>query len=203
MRIGTNRQLNLLERLKQYVRPSVCLTILENARWPMGLMCIRCGSGAVSRFSALGRGGKVRNLYECAACHAQFSAGTGTVLHNSHLSLLGWFIAIHFLREARGNVSAKELQRYLGVSYKTAWYLRKRLTEVMQDASGYLAGLPVYQDDSTRLAGTTPRPDGQPVRESSDTVMIDSIGLGFSKYLGDLIRAGKISRKSITPPVKA
>ena len=133
-----------------------CWSYLESARWPEGVRCPKCGSrrilGFVSgeatraRFSKR-RGKRVevrvpaRRLYQCnaAGCRYQFSAITGTALAGSHLPLRTWFLAIAIMASSKTGVSAKELERELGVSYRTAWYLTHRLREAFA-SSGSSAG---------------------------------------------------------------
>jgi hypothetical protein len=67
-----------------------------------------------------------------------FSATTGTLFHDSHLPLQKWFMAITLMVEAKKGLSAKQMQRHLGVSYKTAWYLCHRIRQAMQEDPGQM-----------------------------------------------------------------
>jgi transposase-like protein len=135
-----------------------CWTYLEAARWPEGVRCLRCGSVKVSKFVS---GSPARRLYQCNApkCRYQFSAITGTAFAGSHLPLRTWFRAIAMVAEATGEVSAAAMQRDLGVSYRTAWYLKHRLREAMHEAKG--------RPDSARSGSSAGRGDDTPFRESS------------------------------------
>ena len=114
---------------------------LERARWPDGLICIRdgCGSRRIMTFDAKGRTGKTRHLYECIDCRYQYSVTAGTIFHNSHLPLSKWFLAIGIICSSEKRVSAKELERRLGVNYRTACYVAHRI------------GLAMQQDDELRV----------------------------------------------------
>lgn len=59
----------------------------------------------------------------------------GTLFHDSHLPLWKWFLAIYIICESKKGVSSKQLQRMLGVSYKTAWYLSHRIRDAMGTTS--------------------------------------------------------------------
>jgi transposase-like zinc ribbon protein len=123
-----------------------CWTYLESARWPEGVRCPKCGGAKVSRFVSgdakrerfSKKQGKLvevrvpaRRLYQCntAGCLYQFSAITATALAGSHLPIRTWFLAIGIMASSKMQVSAKQLERELSVSYRTAWYLTHRLRE--------------------------------------------------------------------------
>ena len=65
----------------------------------------------------------VGGIFQCASCCYQFSVTAGTIMHDSHLPLRKWFLAVYLMCESRKGMSANQLHRTLGVSYKTAWYL--------------------------------------------------------------------------------
>lgn len=82
-------------------------------RWPEGAECPRCQSKQLSRVQARGQ-------VDCDSCRYQFSAMAGTVFHDSHLPLRKWFIATYLMTESKKGISANQLKRMLGVSYKTS-----------------------------------------------------------------------------------
>ena len=98
--------------------------LLEDLRWPDGVACIRCGGTRVSEIPKRGQ-------YDCLGCEYQFSVTAGTIMHDSHLPLRKWLIAIYLMSESKKGISALQLKRTLGVAYKTAWYLRHRIREAM------------------------------------------------------------------------
>lgn len=101
-----------------------CRTVLQELRWPEGPKCPRCGSDKLSRIYERGQ-------FDCDSCRYQFSVTVGTVLHDTHLPLRKWFIATFLMCESKKGMSALQLQRTLGVSYKTAWYLQHRIRAAM------------------------------------------------------------------------
>jgi transposase-like protein len=103
-----------------------CRQVLEQLRWPNGPICPRCQSKATPIAN--------RFQYDCDKCHYQFSVTAGTIFHDSHLSLWKWFLATLLLCEAKKGMSACQIQRTLGVSYKTAWYLCHRIRAAMTEA---------------------------------------------------------------------
>lgn len=104
-----------------------CRTFLERLRWPDGVRCPRCeASKGISRIES-------RCQFECGACGYQFSVRVGTIFHASHLPLWKWFLAAYVIGESRDGISANQLKRLLGISYKTAWYLTHRIRAAMKD----------------------------------------------------------------------
>jgi transposase-like protein len=104
-----------------------CRMFLEQLRWPDGVRCPRCdASKGISRIESRGQ-------FECGACGYQFSVRVGTIFHASHLPLWKWFLAVYIIGGSRDGVSANQLARMLGISYKTAWYLTHRIRAAMKD----------------------------------------------------------------------
>jgi transposase-like protein len=79
-----------------------------------------------------------RHLYQCLDCKRQFTATTGTVFHGSHLALHKWFQAAALLADDGRGIPATELQRRLGIAYKSAWHLRRRIREATQEEDALL-----------------------------------------------------------------
>lgn len=107
-----------------------CRTYLEELRWPERPTCPRYSGRVVSRI-------KARGQFDCDACRYQFSVTAGTIFHDSHLPLPKWFAAVYLLSESKKGMSANQLKRILGVSYKTAWYLCHRIRAAVKDASPF------------------------------------------------------------------
>jgi transposase-like protein len=125
-------QPSIFEIMQKFGTEERCIKHLQNIRWKDGLRCIRCDSDRVMNFEGTGKTGKARNLYECVDCRYQYSVTTGTVFHDTHLPLTKWFLAIYLICSAKKGISAKELQRQLATSYKTAWYMAHRIRLAMQ-----------------------------------------------------------------------
>jgi transposase-like protein len=104
-----------------------CRSYLEQLRWPDGVRCPRCdASKGISRIHSRGQ-------FDCDSCGYQFSVRAGTVLHDSHLPLWKWFLAVYVMGESEQGVPANQLREMLGVSYKTAWYLSHRIRAALKD----------------------------------------------------------------------
>jgi transposase-like protein len=103
-----------------------CRTILEELRWPEGVVCPHCKSSKVSRIVK-------RNQYDCDSCRYQFSVTSGTAFHDSHLPLPKWFAAVYMMCESKKGISALQLKRTLHTGYQTAWYLCHRIRKAMAE----------------------------------------------------------------------
>ena len=104
---------------------ATCLEYLAASRWPDGFRCPACGG---ERAWVLER----RHLWECAACHRQASVTAGTVMHGTRTPLRLWFWAAYLVATHSPGISAKQLQRQLGLSrYETAWLMLQKLRRAM------------------------------------------------------------------------
>ena len=132
----------LLEMLHKYGTDEKCREILTKLRWPEGVRCLRCGDD--QRICYL----ESRKQFECGSCSYQFSVTTGTVFNDTHLPLEKWFAATYLLCEAKKGMSACQIQRTLGISYKTAWYLCHRIRHAMMQADRPMLSGKVEMDET-------------------------------------------------------
>ena len=116
--------LTLCDVIDRYSSDAKCRQALETIRWPDGVSCPRCGDAEVSPMPSY-------DLWLCKPCSYQFSVTAGTIMHDSHLPLRKWFLAIYLMCESKKGISALQIQRTLGVAYRTAWYLCHRIREAM------------------------------------------------------------------------
>ena len=117
----------MAEFMDRYGSDDKCEAALIESRWPSGFACPACGCGQSSSFRREGR-----LYFQCTACRYQCSVISGTIFESTKLPLTRWFLAMHLLTQSKNNVSALELKRHLGVSYKTAWLIKHKLMEVMR-----------------------------------------------------------------------
>lgn len=102
---------------------------LEQLRWPEGPVCPHCNAPKVYRLKVASA---KRKVLKCAACRKQFSVMVGTIFEDSHLPLSKWLAAIHLMCASKKGISAHQLHRMLGVTYKTAWFMAHRIRHAMQ-----------------------------------------------------------------------
>jgi transposase-like protein len=158
---------NLCTLIETFGTEDKCRAYLEALRWAGEVECPRCGSSKISRIIK-------RNQFDCDACRYQFSVTAGTVFNDSHLDLWKWFLATYLLCESKKGMSANQIKRTLGVSYKTAWYLCHRIRAAMKDVCPQpLTG--VVEMDETWVGGKERNYRGAgrvPYAESNKTPVI-------------------------------
>lgn len=111
---------------------------LEALRWPAGAICPHCG--VVGGHYALQGKATRPGVYKCAACSDQFTVTVGTVFERSKVGLHLWLQAVYLMSTSKKGISAKQLERMLGVTYKTAWFMCHRIREAMKSEGGLLGG---------------------------------------------------------------
>jgi len=113
---------------------------LEALRWPHGPVCPHCGViGHAYKFE-----GEAHRpgVYKCGSCREQFTVTVNTVFHRSKIALNVWLQAVHLMCASKKGISAKQLERMLGVTYKTAWFMSHRIREAMKAEGSSLLGGP-------------------------------------------------------------
>jgi hypothetical protein len=171
--VGKNHRIgkSLIEIQQSFGTEEKCQAYLEAARWPEGVRCLKCDGNKVSKFvtnetsrERVNRKGQTvtvrvpaRTLYQClnAECAYQFSATTGTLFNDSHLPLSKWFQGIALMCNAKKGLSAKQMERDLGVNYRTAWYLNHRIRKAMDEGMSLFTG--VVEVDETYIGGAYDR----------------------------------------------
>lgn len=126
--------MNLIDVNKEFPNEGACLVYLEKLRWPMGIECVNCGEKKISKITRKKETKNKRStVYQCLVCKKQFTSTSGTIFHDSHLPLSKWFIAIALIVNAKKGMSAKQMQKHLGVQYRTAWHLCHRIRKAMEE----------------------------------------------------------------------
>lgn len=110
---------------------------LEKIRWPDGAECPHCGLINATKLE----GKKHRKgVYQCNNCREQFTVTVGTVFERSKVGLHKWLLATHLMCASKKGISAHQLHRMLGVTYKTAWFMAHRIREAMKEDCGPMGG---------------------------------------------------------------
>lgn len=105
---------------------------IEETRWGGEPICPHCGSVSVHRMKGKTQAG----MFLCNDCRDKFTVRTGTVMERSHVPLNKWLLATHIIAASKKGMSAAQMGRMIGVSYKTAWFLCHRIREAMDGANG-------------------------------------------------------------------
>jgi transposase-like protein len=113
---------------------------LESLRWPNGPVCPHCGESEREPYRLKST---TRKLWKCAACRKQYTVTVGTIFEGSHIPLNKWLLAFYLLCSSKKGMSAHQLHRMLGVTYKSAWFMAHRIRYAMEQ--------PAFQD---KLKGT-------------------------------------------------
>lgn len=139
-----DRKINLLDVVRRFGSEDTCRDYLIRLRWPHGVTCPLCESKSVSKITT-------RVQLDCNVCRYRFSVTNGTLFDNTKLPLWKWFAAIYLMIESKKSMSANQLSRTLGTTYKTAWYLCHRIREAMEttDTGPTLFG--IIEVDETML----------------------------------------------------
>src|ERR1051326_6070114 len=141
-------------------------TNVERVLWPDGPVCPKCGLINDAHKIAANLKKKVRyGLYRCnaKACRAQFTVTVGTVFESSHIPVHKWLQAAFLLCSSKKGISAKQIERTLEITYKSAWFMMHRLREAMAPVKpGPLGGEgKVIEADETYMGKRKGRPSGK------------------------------------------
>jgi transposase-like protein len=129
-------ELTLVTLAREYSNPSKARALLESMIWPKGPVCPHCKNHTEKPIYKLQPSNASlsparQGVYKCGACRKQFTVTVGTIFEGSHIPISTWLLAIFILCASKKSVSSKQLERMLGVTYKTAWFLSHRLRHAM------------------------------------------------------------------------
>jgi transposase-like protein len=156
---------------KQFPDDATCLEWLRNRLYPDGIYCIKCE--ATTKHHRV----KSRPSYSCDHCGHHVHPTAGTIFHKSPTPLTTWFYAIYLMASTRCGISAKQIERETGVTYKTAWRMFKQIRSMLDDS-----------ETAPKLGGS-----GKPVE-------VDETYFG-GRQRGHQGRASSLDKKAKTPIV--
>lgn len=107
--------------------------LLESVRWNGNTVCPHCQSTEAYKLTPKGNTKtKVRKgVYKCKACRKQFTVTVGTIFEGSRIKIADWLMAIYLMCSSKKGISAHQLHRTIGVTYKTAWFMAHRIRHAM------------------------------------------------------------------------
>ena len=138
---------------QDFPNDDACLEYLKATRWPEGITCATC-ERVTKHFRVTGR-----KCYACEFCGSHVFPTAGTIFHKSATPLTSWFHAIFLMSSTRTGISAKQLERELGVTYKTAWRIFKQVRSLMSQGDITLWG--EVEVDETYIGGRRPGKRGR------------------------------------------
>jgi transposase-like protein len=183
---------------------------LETLYWPTGPVCRHCGNADTKRITKLAGKSTRPGVHWCNECNKPFSVTVRTVMEDSKIPLNKWVLAFHLMSSTKKGMSAHQLHRMLGVSYKTAWFLCHRIREAMDDAEPNKNGGPlggegkIVEADETIVGGRSKnRAYRDPAPKKAVFTLVERDGRARSfhvanvtaKTLGPIVRKNA-SRKS-------
>jgi len=122
---------------------------LESLRWAKGRVCPHCGE--IGKSSPVKSENHKDGFYYCLSCEKTFTVTVGTLFERSHIPLNKWVCAFHLMAASKKGMSAHQLHRMLGITYKSAWFMAHRIREAMKPNGGGLlgsGGKPVEVDET-------------------------------------------------------
>src|SRR5579863_8014597 len=118
--VTVNETSGLLEAIRYFSDPMICLEAVAKAKWPKGPECPACQSKRLSFLTT-------RRMWTCLECRKQFSVKVGTIFEDSAIGLDKWLVAMWLLANCKNGVSSYEIGRALKVTQKTAWFMLHRI----------------------------------------------------------------------------
>lgn len=155
---------------REFPDDAACLEWLKNRLYPEGIFCVPCGETTkhhrvVSRPS-----------YSCQFCGHHVHPTAGTIFHKSSTSLRTWFYAVYLMSSTRCGISAKQIERETGVTYKTAWRMFKQIRSMLADGTP-LGGLGAKVEmDECEIGAYSKRKDKLPKPRASVFGMVERGG---------------------------
>jgi transposase-like protein len=132
----------------QLQNEEAAFAFVETKLWPAGPVCHHCGVvGRAGRLAPQRTKPSKRNpegkltvgVWKCYACRKQFTVRMGSIFESSHVPLHVWLQVIHLMCASKKGISTRQIQRMLGGSMKTAWFLGHRVRECMKEVRGFAA----------------------------------------------------------------
>ncbi len=170
-----------------------CLDLLVGETYPKGIDCRACGE--VTKHHQLK---SRRKAYSCDRCGTHVYPLAGTIFEKSRTSLKSWFYALYLMSSTRCGISAKQLERELGVTYKTAWRIFNKIRSLLGEEIERLSG--EVEIDETYMGGR--RRGGKRGRPGKDSHKTPVFGIVERGGKVAALVTTDVSRRSLTPIIK-
>ncbi len=165
-----------------------CLEWIKNQRYPDGIYCPNCQR--VTKHHKIAN----RHCYNCDYCNHQVYPTAGTIFHKSATPLRTWFEVIHRMASTRCGISAKQIQRETGVTYKTAWRMFKQIRTLLSEESSIFTG--EVEIDETYVGGAR---HGTRGRGAQGKTVVVGLVQRKGKVMASVVPDAK--RSTITPMI--
>ena len=168
---------------------------LEAIHWPDGPLCPHCGNCDQDRITKLSGKSTRPGVHKCKECRKPFTVTVGTVFERSKVPLNKWVLATHLMAASKKGMSAHQLHRMLGVTYKTAWFMAHRIREAMKentDTSGPIGGEGKTVEADETYIGKRDRPYVSPQRKGRPYLKNRKGGVQKRTVVSLVERGGKV-----------
>jgi transposase-like protein len=146
-------QMNLVKLAQDFADEDSARAYLEAIRWPNGPVCPHCESTNVYKINSKPGSKTRKGVHKCRGCRKQFTVTVGTIFESSHIPLSKWLLAVHLMCASKKGMSAHQLHRMLGVTYKTAWFMCHRIRYAMTQEPLASKLLGTVEVDETYVGG--------------------------------------------------
>lgn len=179
-------EIKLSEFLKEFSSDEKCLEEIKNLRFPNGILCETCKK--VTKHYKLDK----RKAYSCEFCRSQVHPLAQTIFEHSSTPLTLWFYAIFLMTKTRSGVSARQLHRELGVTYKTAWRMWRQIRRLMVESGDRLLE-GVIEVDETFIGGKGKNRayEWRGLEEKPKEILMGMVERGGKVYMKHIPNTGK------------
>lgn len=122
-----------IAHVQRFATEEACLAYLEKRRWPKGPVCPHCKG--TRQYKLKGESTR-KGLYKCADCRKPYRVTMGTIFEGSKIPLPKWFATVYLVMCSKKSISAHQLHRMLGITYKSAWFMFHRIRHAFRTRKG-------------------------------------------------------------------
>jgi len=183
---------------RDYPDEDACLERLRSRRYPDGSTCEKC-----ERVTKYHRDAG-RKSYSCQWCGHHVHPTAGTIFHKSATPLRLWFYAVYLMASTRCGISAKQLERELGVTYKTAWRMFNKIRSMLQDDHDEPLSGTVEMDETYVGGKRRGTRAGRPGKDSHKTPVFGMVERKHGESKGRVVARAMpdVRRATVMPHVK-
>ncbi len=189
---SSQSEYSLMEFMKEYPDDATCLEALWRKRYSPDGEHAHCPTCETERVFKRYETAQQRQSWSCTACAHKLHPTAGTIFHKSSTSLHLWYYAMYLMASTRCGISAKQLERELGVTYKTAWRIAHLIRHELMDQDDTRLEGPVEVDETYvggRRRGITGRPSGHDRQKTPVLGMVERRGKVVAVTVPNVARA--------------
>ena len=184
--------INIFDIFTKYPDERAVIEEFIARKYPHGVYCSHCGSIEVVQRK------KTPKKFQCNACNNSFSVFTSTVFHHTKVDMRKWVYALHFMINGKKGVSACQLHRGIGGSYKTAWRMMHEIRNAMGNTVDREEFEAIIEVDETYVGGKPRKGDGKVHkrgRGTNKTPVVGVLGRDDKKVYAKVAHPNKEGKK--------